>query len=91
MSSTDAVIYATQDLIHALHNPAPASLLVKLVNDHTAALRTLLGIFSKPTPQGKISKGGTTWIAKAAPTHQGIEAKNNKTPDYTKPLRVPIV
>ena len=60
MSSTDAAIYAIQYLIHSLHNPAPASLLVKLINDHTAALRILLEIFNKSTPQRKISKGGTT-------------------------------
>ena len=60
MSSTDASIYSVQCLIHALHNPAPASLLVNLVNDHTAALRTILGIFNKSTPRGKISEGGTT-------------------------------
>ena len=60
ISSTDASIYAIQDLIHALHNPAPASLILKLVNEHIAALRMLLGIFNKSTPQGKISKGGTT-------------------------------
>ena len=60
MSSTDAAIYEIQDLIHVLHNPAPASLLAKLVNDHTAELRTLIGIFNKSTPQGKISDGGTT-------------------------------
>ena len=60
ISSTDAAIYAIQDLINDLHNPAPTILLVKLVNDHTAALRTLLGIFNKSTPQGNISEGGTT-------------------------------
>ena len=60
MSSTDASIYTIQYLIIALHNPTPASLLAKLVNEHIAALRTLLGIFNKSTPQGKISDGGTT-------------------------------
>ena len=34
MSSTDATIHVAQDLIHALHNPAPYIPHVILVNEH---------------------------------------------------------
>ena len=38
MSSTDAAIHAVQDLIHAMQNPAPESLLVTLGNAQKDAL-----------------------------------------------------
>ena len=49
MSSTDAIIHAAQDLIHALKNPAPASPLVTLGNLRKESLRSLADIFVKVT------------------------------------------
>ena len=50
MSSVDASYHAAQDLIYALHNPAPAIPLVKLGIGHKEALRTLTEIFRKANP-----------------------------------------
>ena len=50
MSSKDATFHAAQDLICALHNPAPASPLVKLRNGHNESLSTLAEIFIKSSP-----------------------------------------
>ena len=47
MSSMDATYHAAQYLIYALHDPAPASPLVKLGNGHNEALNTLAEIFRK--------------------------------------------
>ena len=41
MSSTDETFHATQDIIYALQNTAPASPLVKLGNGHKEALSNL--------------------------------------------------
>ena len=52
ISSTDATFHAAQDFIYALHNPAPASPLLKLGNGQTEALRDLAEIFIKSkTPE----------------------------------------
>ena len=52
MSSMDATYHATQYLIYALQNTAPASPLVKLGHGHKEALKTLADIYSeKQTPQ----------------------------------------
>ena len=53
ISSTDAVIHSTQDLIHAIQNTAPESMLVTLGNSHTEELRDLDKIFDNVTPQGR--------------------------------------
>ena len=47
MSSMDATYHAIQDLIYALHNPAPASPLLKLGHGHKESLKTLDDIFIK--------------------------------------------
>ena len=49
LSSTDAEIYAAQDLIHALQNPAPTRPLVTLGYVHKKALISLAKIFGKTT------------------------------------------
>ena len=41
MSSTDATFHTAQNIMYALHNPAPEIPLVKLVNGHKKALRTI--------------------------------------------------
>ena len=41
MSYTDLTIVSAQDLVYALHNPAPERPLVKLRNAYTEALRYL--------------------------------------------------
>ena len=51
MSSVDTTYHAAQYIIYALHNPAPASPLVKLGNGHKEALKTLADIFRKANPQ----------------------------------------
>ena len=48
--SVDANYHAAQDLIYALHNPAPAIPLVQLRNLHKEALKTLVEIFRKANP-----------------------------------------
>ena len=50
MSSKDATFHAAQDLIYVLHNPEPASPLVKLGYGHKEALRNLVEIFRKYSP-----------------------------------------
>ena len=50
MSSMDATYHAAQDLMHALHNTAPESPLVKLGHGHKEALKTLTNIFRKSNP-----------------------------------------
>ena len=50
MSSTDATYHAAQYLIYALHNPAPASHLVKLGHGNKEALKDLADIFRKANP-----------------------------------------
>ena len=50
MSSMDATYHAAQDIIYALHNPSPASRLVKLGNGHKEALKTISDIFRKSNP-----------------------------------------
>ena len=47
MSSTDATIYAPQDLIHELQNTARAIPLVTLGNAHKELLRYLADVFVK--------------------------------------------
>ena len=49
ISSTDATINASQDLVHALQNLEPAILIVTLGNSHKEALISLLDIFGKAT------------------------------------------
>ena len=49
MSSTDAIIHAAQDLIHALQNLAPANPIVTLGNSFKETLRHPADIFSKAT------------------------------------------
>ena len=49
MSTTDATIHATQDLIHSLQNSEPARPLFTLVNSHKESLRSLSEIFIKAT------------------------------------------
>ena len=50
MSSMDATYHVVQDIIYALHNPALASPLVKLVHRHKKSLKTLADIFRKSNP-----------------------------------------
>ena len=50
MSSTDAKIYAAQDLTFALQNPEPEIPLVKLVNSQKKSLISLAEIFRKSAP-----------------------------------------
>ena len=50
MSSTDATIHASQYLICALQNPAPANPILKIGNAHREALRYLAEILTKSTP-----------------------------------------
>ena len=50
ISSMDATYHAAQDLMYALQNPEPASPLVKSVNGHKEALKTLKEIFRKANP-----------------------------------------
>ena len=49
ISSTDATIYAAQDLINLLQNPEPARPLVTLVNAHKEPFISLADIFGKST------------------------------------------
>ena len=49
ISSIDADIHDEQYLIHALQNPAPASPLVTLGNEHNEKLRYLTNILDKAT------------------------------------------
>ena len=51
ISSTNAAIHVAQYLVHALHNPAPASPLVTLGDAHTEALRTLAEISNNAPPR----------------------------------------
>ena len=46
----DATYNSTQDIIYAINNPEPASRLVRLVNGHKEALKTLSEIFKKSNP-----------------------------------------
>ena len=50
MSSVDTTFHAAQDLVYALHNPAPAIPLVKLGNGHTEAFIVLAEMFRKDIP-----------------------------------------
>ena len=50
MSSLDETYHAAQDLIYALQNLAYAIPLIKLVNGHKEALKTLAEIFIKSNP-----------------------------------------
>ena len=50
MSSKDVTSHASQDLIYALQNPAPAIPLVKLGKGNKDTLRTLAEIFGKINP-----------------------------------------
>ena len=50
MSSMDANFHAPQDLIFALHNPAPETPLLKLGNGHKEAFSNLAKIFRKANP-----------------------------------------
>ena len=47
MSSMDATYHASQDLIYALQNLAPASPLLKLGHDNKEALKTLADVSRK--------------------------------------------
>ena len=50
MSSIDVTYHAEQYLLYAVHNPSPASPLVKLGNVNKEALKTLEEIFRKANP-----------------------------------------
>ena len=90
ISSTDASIHSTQDLIRALQNPAPSSLLVPLGGAHTYALRILAGVFNKPPPRARPPR---VVPPSTQQQHQPILSQTPntvKTPDHTKPSSVPI-
>ena len=53
MSYTDAAIRAAHDLIHALHNCEPTSLLVKFGDSHKSSIRELSGIFDNDNPRAR--------------------------------------
>ena len=59
MYSTDVTIHAAQDLIYALKNPAPATLLVKLGDGNKESLRSLSEIFGKETPLSSTSNSAS--------------------------------
>ena len=46
----DATYHAVQNIIYALHNPSTEIPLVKLLNEHQEALKTLAEIFRKANP-----------------------------------------
>ena len=50
MSSMDSTYHDAQDIIYALHNPAPAIPLVKLGHGHKEVLKTLAHISRKANP-----------------------------------------
>ena len=51
ISSMDANYHAAQELIYALHNPAPTSPLLKLGKLHQESLKNLADIFRKANHQ----------------------------------------
>ena len=55
----DATYHATQYLIYALQNTAPASPLVKLGHGNKEALNNLANIFRKITPPSSTSDGAS--------------------------------
>ena len=59
ISSTDASIHSTQYLICALHNPEPASALVKPVNFHKESVISLAEIFIKSNPPPNSNSEGS--------------------------------
>ena len=98
MSATYATIHATQDLIHALQNPAPVIPLVTLVNSHKEALISLAKIFGKvlapEIPPSMPARGALH--EKLQQVNQELTRINNasqyKSPfTNIKPLRVIIV
>ena len=83
MSSTDAMIHAAHDLIHPLHNPAPASPIVTIRNAHRGALIYLANIFGKAAPSAVPQR---VPINEAYPEklQQVNSSKNDKNPTKQK-------
>ena len=50
MSSIDAAFHVAEDLIYAIHNPAPENRLSKIINFHKEEFMTLAEIFDKSSP-----------------------------------------
>ena len=62
ISSKDATYHSAQDLIYALHNPAPAIPLVKLGYGNKEVLRALVDVFRKSTPPSSTSEGASQGV-----------------------------
>ena len=59
MSSADAKIHDSQNLIHAQNNPVPEIPLVKLGNSHKEVFISLAEISRKTTPPSSTSEGAS--------------------------------
>ena len=96
MSSTDATIHATQDLIYALQDPAPDSSSVKLVNTHNESFIEIAYIFRKETPSAVPTRvpvrGGFKKLQQVNQERTHMKnAFQSKTFTNIEPLRVPIL
>ena len=96
MSSTDATIHASQYLICALQNPAPANPILKIGNAHREALRCLAEILTKSTPPAvppRVPVRGA-YQEKLQQVDQEITQMKNASQSNplinAEPLRVPI-
>ena len=79
MSSMDATYHATQNLIYALHNPAPASPLVKLGHGHKEALNTLADIFRKANPPAVPPRVSVREVGQKKPQEVNQEVTQTKS------------
>ena len=97
MSSMDANYHATQDIIYTLHNPELAIPLVKLVNGHKEALKTLEDISIKANPPAVPPRVPVREIIQqklqeANQEETQIKSASQSNPfTNAEPLRVPIV
>ena len=97
ISSKDATYHSAQDLIYALHNPAPAIPLVKLGYGNKEVLRALVDVLRKSIPpavpprvpvKGYIQEK----LKKVNQERAQIKSKSqSETVTNLEPLRVPIV
>ena len=97
MFSVDATYHSAQDLIYALHNPAPAWPLVKLGNGHKEASETLAEIFRKANPPAVPPRVPVREVDQKKLQEVNQEGTQMKWAPQSKPfgnaesLRVPIV
>ena len=97
MSSMGATYYAAQDLIYALQDTALVILLVKLMNGHKEALKTLAKIFRKANrppvplrvPVREVGQNKFQEVNQEVTQMKWAPQSNPIT--NAEPLRVPIV